>query len=70
MNALIKFLKRIFFRKKDKLQQIEAPKIKKNISNDFVESLKIKIVDDDKFENVEILKCVGNGSGISSTIKF
>lgn len=70
MNALIKLFKRIFFKKKDKLQQIEAPKIEKIISNDFKESIKVKMVDADKFDNIEILKCVGNGSGISDTIKF
>lgn len=70
MNALIKLFKRIFFKKKDKLQQIEAPKAEKIISNDFKESIKVKMVDADKFDNIEILKCVGNGSGISDTIKF
>lgn len=29
MNALIKLLKKIFFKKKDNLQQIEAPKTEK-----------------------------------------
>ena len=39
-------------------------------ANDFKESIKVKMVDADKFDNIEILKCVGNGSGISDTIKF
>ncbi len=70
MNVLIKLFKKIFFNKKYDIKQIEAPKLENNISNNFKESIKVKLVDVDKFNNIEILKCVGNGSGISETIKF
>ncbi len=70
MNVLIKLFKKIFFNKKYDIKQIEAPKLENNISNNFKESIKVKLVDVDKFNNTEILKCVGNGSGISETIKF
>lgn len=70
MNKLIKLLKKIFCNKKDNIKRIEAPKKELLLSNDFKESIKVKIVDVDKFDNFETLKCVGNGSGISGTIKF
>ena len=65
MNIFKKLIAKLFCNKKDNIKRIEAP-----TSNDFKESIKVKIVDADKFNNFEILKCEGNGSGISGTIKF
>ena len=65
MNIFKKLIAKLFCNKKDNIKRIEAL-----TSNDFKESIKVKIVDADKFNNFEILKCEGNGSGISGTIKF
>ncbi len=70
MNIFKKLIAKLFCNKKDNIKRIEAPKKELLTSNDFKESIKVKIVDADKFNNFEILKCEGNGSGISGTIKF
>lgn len=70
MNILIKLIRKLFFNRRDDIKRIEESKKELHTSNDFKENIKINNINSNRFNNLEVLKCVGNGAGISDTIEF
>ncbi len=70
MNILIKLIRKLFFNRRDDIKRIEESKKELHTSNDFKENMKINNINSNRFNNLEVLKCVGNGLGISDTIEF
>ncbi len=67
MNIFKVLFKKIFQYKENHIKKIASPKNSDNSSNEFKESIKVNSIHNN---NIEILKCEGNGAGISDTISY
>lgn len=67
MNIFKVLFKKIFQYKEGNIKKIASAKNLDNSSNEFKETIKVNNIYNN---NIEILKCEGNGAGISDTIIY
>ncbi len=67
MNIFKALFQKIFKFKEGNIKKIASPKNSDNSSNEFKETIKVNSIHNN---NIEILKCEGNGAGISDTISY
>ena len=67
MNIFKALFQKLFQYKENHIKKIASPKNLDNSSNEFKEAIKANNIYNN---NIEILKCEGNGAGISDTIIY
>ena len=70
-KRIVNYFKNIFM-KNEKVKEIEAPKYEENLKtrNDFIEKLKVNIIEKRKNKKIETLICEGDGLGIKNKITY